>query len=143
MDRLTSTRPWSEAQHDLAHEMGYSYIWVRLQQYENTGFSPEEVERCKMEREYAIMAAHGRCSACKYVANGSRDICPRCIYSIYEAPEGGTMEDLWEWRWGQEKISSENQHTENARTPCDMCRFFPPSSGDGKPCGICPAEVRR
>ena len=24
--------------------------------------------------------------------------------------------------------------------PCDVCRFAPPSSGDGKPCTICPAE---
>lgn len=24
--------------------------------------------------------------------------------------------------------------------PCDVCRYSPPSSGDGKPCTICPAE---
>lgn len=23
--------------------------------------------------------------------------------------------------------------------PCDVCRFAPPSSGDGKPCTMCPA----
>lgn len=27
-------------------------------------------------------------------------------------------------------------------TPCDVCRFSPPSSGDGKPCTVCPAEGR-
>ena len=27
-------------------------------------------------------------------------------------------------------------------TPCDVCRFSPPSSGDGKPCCMCPAERR-
>lgn len=26
-------------------------------------------------------------------------------------------------------------------TPCTFCRFNPPSSGDGKPCCICPAEA--
>ena len=26
--------------------------------------------------------------------------------------------------------------------PCDFCRFGPPSSGDGKPCTICPAEAK-
>ena len=26
--------------------------------------------------------------------------------------------------------------------PCDFCRFWPPSSGDGKPCTICPAEAK-
>ena len=27
-------------------------------------------------------------------------------------------------------------------TPCDACRYAPPSSGDGKPCDMCPAEGR-
>lgn len=26
--------------------------------------------------------------------------------------------------------------------PCDLCRFGPPSSGDGKPCTICPADAK-
>ena len=25
-------------------------------------------------------------------------------------------------------------------SPCDVCRFNPPSSFDGKPCAICPAQ---
>ena len=25
-------------------------------------------------------------------------------------------------------------------SPCDVCRYNPPSSGDGKPCTMCPAE---
>lgn len=25
-------------------------------------------------------------------------------------------------------------------TPCDLCRYDPPSSGDGKPCTMCPAS---
>lgn len=27
-------------------------------------------------------------------------------------------------------------------TPCDFCRYDPPSSLDGKPCTICPAEKK-
>lgn len=27
-----------------------------------------------------------------------------------------------------------------ANSPCDLCRFNPPSAGDGKPCTMCPAE---
>lgn len=27
-------------------------------------------------------------------------------------------------------------------TPCDVCRYNPPSSTDGKPCSVCPAEGR-
>lgn len=26
-------------------------------------------------------------------------------------------------------------------SPCDVCKFYPPSSGDGKPCSICPAAA--
>ena len=26
-----------------------------------------------------------------------------------------------------------------ARIPCDLCRYAPPSSSDGKPCCMCPA----
>ena len=25
-------------------------------------------------------------------------------------------------------------------TPCDVCKFNPPSSTDGKPCSVCPAQ---
>ena len=27
-------------------------------------------------------------------------------------------------------------------TPCDRCAYDPPSSGDGKPCGFCPASKK-
>lgn len=27
-------------------------------------------------------------------------------------------------------------------TPCDLCRYNPPSSSDGKPCSMCPASAR-
>ena len=29
-----------------------------------------------------------------------------------------------------------------AQAPCDMCKHYPPSSGDGKPCGKCPAIMK-
>lgn len=29
---------------------------------------------------------------------------------------------------------------EAVKTPCDVCRYNPPSSGDGKPCTMCPAS---
>ncbi len=28
------------------------------------------------------------------------------------------------------------------KSPCDVCRYNPPSSTDGKPCTMCPAEGR-
>lgn len=35
MKRLTSKRPWDEARNDLENELGYSYIWTRLNEIEN------------------------------------------------------------------------------------------------------------
>lgn len=32
----------------------------------------------------------------------------------------------------------EDQPTVNL-SPCDVCAYSPPSSGDGKPCSMCPA----
>ena len=28
-------------------------------------------------------------------------------------------------------------------TPCDVCMYSPPSSGDGKPCAMCVARAKR
>ena len=28
----------------------------------------------------------------------------------------------------------------NKRSPCDLCKHYPPSSMDGKPCSVCPAS---
>ena len=33
-----------------------------------------------------------------------------------------------------------NHENDEALTPCDVCRYSPPSSCDGKPCTMCPAE---
>lgn len=35
MKRITGKRTWEEASKDLSNELGYSYIWTRLNQIEN------------------------------------------------------------------------------------------------------------
>lgn len=55
MERLTSTRPWSDAQNDLSNEPGNSYIWQKLQRYEDTGLEPDEIiALCDMDRRAKI-----------------------------------------------------------------------------------------
>lgn len=56
-----------------------------------------------------------------------------------EPEEIAEMKILWGMYGGSDGITDIIAD----KTPCDMCRFSPPSSGDGKPCCICPAEVRR
>lgn len=55
MERLTSTRPWSEAQNDLSNEPGYSYIWQKLQRYEETGLEPEELAQAEKEGRLVVL----------------------------------------------------------------------------------------
>lgn len=35
----------------------------------------------------------------------------------------------------------QNRHIQGQGCPCDLCRYNPPSSRDGKPCGMCPASA--
>lgn len=50
MKRLTSKRSWNEARNDLENELGYSYIWTRLNEIENVfgdEYDLSELENCK------------------------------------------------------------------------------------------------
>lgn len=44
-------------------------------------------------------------------------------------------EHIW-----SEKKCKEIQKALELSNPCDLCRYAPASSGDGKPCTMCPAE---
>ena len=53
LTRLTTNRSWDEAQKDLVNEMGYSYLWNRLNQIENilgSAYSLKELEQVWKER---------------------------------------------------------------------------------------------
>lgn len=47
MKRLTSKRTWNEAKQDLVHELGYQYIWERLNEIENVLGDDYDLERLK------------------------------------------------------------------------------------------------
>ena len=40
--------------------------------------------------------------------------------------------------WNEKKCGEIIEALE--QVPCDVCKYNPPSSGDGKPCTMCPAE---
>lgn len=48
------------------------------------------------------------------------------------------VESILEWAQTLPTLTQPNEPL----TPCDVCRFSPPSSGDGKPCCLCPADCR-
>lgn len=38
------------------------------------------------------------------------------------------------------RVVLKNAQPQQLKAPCDVCRYNPPSSADGKPCTMCPAE---
>lgn len=55
MKRLTSNRTWEEASKDLSNELGYSYIWTRLNQIENVlgdDYNLEDLKRLLYDRNF-------------------------------------------------------------------------------------------
>lgn len=51
------------------------------------------------------------------------------------------QDDLWPATYAAADIIKQ-QRTIDAY-PCSFCVYGPPSSGDGKPCTMCPAEAKR
>lgn len=47
MKRLTSKKTWDKAKQDLVHELGYQYIWERLNEIENILGDDYDLERLK------------------------------------------------------------------------------------------------
>lgn len=44
---MTSKRTWNEAKQDLVHELGYQYIWERLNEIENILGDEYDIEHLK------------------------------------------------------------------------------------------------
>lgn len=58
MERITSNRPWAEAQKNLSNEMGYSHIWTRLNAIEDILGEDYDLDRL---RELVEADRDGRC----------------------------------------------------------------------------------
>lgn len=66
-----------------------------------------------------------------------------CYKALQIIDKYADQEPTDEWQngydtgWEEAKVFYEK---EEPTSPCDLCRFNPPSSADGKPCTMCPAE---
>lgn len=69
----------------------------------------------------------GACGTYIQILGQKMDFCPRC----------GRPMTAKAVRVLIERFCSNNGHEE--KTPCANCGYNPPSSGDGKPCTMCPA----
>ena len=47
MKRLTGKKTWDKAKQDLVHELGYQYIWERLNEIENVLGDEYNIEQLK------------------------------------------------------------------------------------------------
>ena len=45
-------------------------------------------------------------------------------------------------KWYAKKLYEKGYRKQSELTPCDCCQFSPPSSTDGKPCSVCPAQAK-
>ena len=51
------------------------------------------------------------------------------------------IEDILGDEYDLDRLRELAQADREGISPCTFCRFNPPSSGDGKPCCMCPAEA--
>lgn len=59
-------------------------------------------------------------------------------YFVIAVPEN--EEQAKAYFWARKALQSALTPPNEPLTPCDVCRFSPPSSGGGKPCCLCPAD---
>lgn len=45
-------------------------------------------------------------------------------------------------KWYAKHFYEAGYRKQSELTPCDVCKFNPPTSGDNKPCFICPAQAK-
>ena len=104
--------------------------------YSSDGASVEVLEKQREVAEFTIAALRVKreefMPPC-YQPDGSDG---ECAYQIY-----GTDDDEPIERCKACPLCYVDKMRHNEpKTPCDLCLYNPPSSGDGKPCTMCPAS---
>ena len=121
MERLTvKTGVYQNGKHEIIAGMKcgveFKDIFDRLAAYEDTGLEPKEVT--DFDRLIKLYLEAG--------------LDKQFVLACIEATKAGMTVD---------RLRKLAQADREGISPCAFCRFNPPSSGDGKPCCMCPAEA--
>ena len=76
LKRLTSNRPWADASGDLANELGYQWIWQRLNAIENVLGDEYDISRLA---ELVQADNDGRI---RFLSAGRGKVCKECAHFI-------------------------------------------------------------
>lgn len=93
----------------------------------------EEYQNGRKGRKYGIWNTTRRCFQFGICEDTPRMAVARLFEKIGK--------DAYKRRFEPRVLPRNAVHSEVG--PCGLCAFFPPSSGDGKPCTTCPALPRR
>ena len=104
--------------------------------YSSDGASVKVLEKQREVAEFTIAALRGQreefIPPCYQQDGGDGE----CAYQIYGPDDDEPIERC---KACPLCYSGKMRHNE-PKTPCDLCLYNPPSSGDGKPCTMCPAS---
>lgn len=76
---------------------------------------------------------------CSKYCEKEETMCIECERSDEIVDRLGAIEDILGDNYDLDRLRKLAQR--EGISPCTFCRFNPPSSGDGKPCCMCPAEA--
>lgn len=62
-------------------------------------------------------------------------------FAVHKIPIEHYSWDSEKYDWIEALNEAIKMVEQEQKSPCDLCRFNPPSSCDGKPCTMCPAQM--
>ena len=121
-------------------KMSASEAIEKIREYEEKQKQEEAKERFREKLESGCFSGKQKqsCDNCVHYGESSdSDACFDCVR--YEQKQEGRSGYV---SFEGEKPQEQGVTTVFPDSPCDLCVYNPPGSGDGKPCTMCPAEGR-
>jgi hypothetical protein len=92
----------------------------------------EEYHHGRKGRKYGIWNSVRKC----FQFGICEDTPAKAVHRLHEK----IGKDAYKWRF--EPRALPKNAVAGGASPCELCRYYPPSSLPGKPCGLCPAASR-